>query len=253
MSKIHKEVYGQGQPVVLIHGWAMHTGIWRGFAEQLAQQHQVICVDLPGHGLSETVEPYTLDEICESLIEVLPVPPFSVVGWSLGASVALCMAKKFPKRINSLTLLAGNPKFVQDYDWAGMQPKVLDDFGSELQLNCARTLLRFLVLQVNNLPNSKALLQQLKQALQECEPPSETVLQGGLDILKYQDLRADLTSLSCPVKIIQGDKDSLVPVQTSQDIQKILPSCSVGIISGAGHVPFLSHQSQVIELLNRFI
>jgi len=253
MIKIHQEVYGQGRPIVMIHGWAMHTGIWREFAQQLAQHYQVTCVDLPGHGLSETIEPYTLDQISDALIEVLPETPFTILGWSLGASVALTMAKYYSQRIDSLILLAGNPRFVEDRGWVGMQPKLLEDFANNLQLNCAATLVRFLALQVNSLPDNKNLLKQLKKSIQECEVPAENVLQGGLDILMNEDLRGYLTSLSCPINIIQGDKDALVPVQTVWDMQKIQPACEINIISGAGHAPFLSHQSEVIEIISRFL
>ena len=37
MNKIHRQTFGKGKPIVLVHGWAMHGGIWRGFAEQLAE------------------------------------------------------------------------------------------------------------------------------------------------------------------------------------------------------------------------
>jgi pimeloyl-[acyl-carrier protein] methyl ester esterase len=253
MIKIHKEVYGQGKSIVLIHGWAMHTGIWRKFAQQLAQHYQVTCLDLPGHGLSETVEPYTLENISNALIEEVPESPFCLLGWSFGATVALAMADCFPQRINLLILLAGNPRFVQEGEWAGVSLDMLESFASSLQADCQLTLMRFLALQVNGLPEGKAILKALKNAIQECDPPSEKVLKAGLELLKTVDLRDQLSSLNCPVSVIQGDKDTLIPVEVSQNIQKIQPASEMNIISGAGHVPFLSHQSQVIEIINRFL
>jgi len=251
MIKIHKEVFGQGKPIVLIYGWAMHIGIWRKFAQQLSQHYQVTCLDLPGHGLSESIEPYTLDNISQALIEFMPESPCCVLGWSFGASVALALAEKYPGRIDSLIILAGNPRFVQAPDWAGVDPKMLSEFANNLQLNCQLTLIRFLALQVNNLPDGKSLLKELKRAVQECPAPSEAVLQSALKILMKSDLRAALISLACPVHVIQGDKDSLIPMQVSQDMKRIKPELGVNIINSAGHVPFLSHQSQVIEIINK--
>ncbi len=250
MIKIHKEVYGQGKPIVLIHGWAMHTGIWRKFAQNLAKNCQVICLDLPGHGLSETVEPYTLENISKALITEMPESPCRILGWSLGATVALALATDYPQRVNSLIILAGNPRFVQEDRWAGIRPEILRDFANNLQLNCQQTLIRFLALQVNRLPEGKSILKELKSAIQECRPPTESVLQSGLDILKQADLRESLVLLACPVTIILGDKDSLVPVQVGQDIKKIKPSCKFNVIKGAGHVPFLSHPTEVIEIID---
>lgn len=253
MTIIHKEVYGQGPPIVLIHGWAMHTGIWRDFARQLANNYQVICVDLPGHGLSETVEPYNLDKIIEALIEVLPDSSFCILGWSLGATVALALAERYPQRVNSVILLAGNPRFVKEHGWAGMRAELLEDFSSNLELNCQLTLIRFLALQVNQLEHGKSLLKALKKAIKACHPPTENVLQGGLAILKHTDLRESLLLLSCPVSVIQGDKDTLVPVEVGQNMKQLKPDLQLNIVENAGHVPFLSHQSQVIEIISQFV
>jgi len=251
MINVHKEVYGQGRAIVLIHGWAMHTGIWRKFAQQLAQNYQVICLDLPGHGLSEPVEPYTLEKITEALIAVMPKFPVCVLGWSLGATVAMALTAYYPLRVNSLIILAGNPRFVQEPNWAGVKSELLRDFANNLQLNCQQTLIRFLALQVNQLPEGKRILKGLKKAVQECDTPAESVLQSGLDILKQADLRELLIALTCPVNIIMGDRDTLIPVQASQDIKRIKPEVEINIVKGAGHVPFLSHPSQVIEIINQ--
>lgn len=81
MTKIYLETYGKGKPIVLVHGWAMHTGIWREFAKQLALNYQVTCIDLPGHGRSEKIDPFTLERISDELVNIIPPsPPFSKGG-----------------------------------------------------------------------------------------------------------------------------------------------------------------------------
>ncbi|MEZ5623317.1 MAG: alpha/beta fold hydrolase [Nitrosomonas sp.] len=61
MSKqpMHCEILGNGPDLVLLHGWAMHGGVWRGVREQLAMKYRVHLFDLPGHGLSPMLEPGT--------------------------------------------------------------------------------------------------------------------------------------------------------------------------------------------------
>lgn len=253
MTHIHTEVYGQGKAIVLIHGWAMHTGVWRLFAQQLAKQYRVILVDLPGHGLSENVEPYTLDKVSRALIKVVSEPIFSVLGWSLGASVAITIAKQFPGRVNSLILLAGNPRFVKSEDWSGVQADFLMDFSSRLKLNYQATIIRFLALQVKGSLDSKCNLKLLKKITQECELPTESVLLNCLKLLQFEDLRSVLASLKCSISVIQGDKDALIPAQVSLDIQQLQPACKVHLISQASHVPFLSHQAEVIEIINKVV
>ena len=52
MAAMHVESHGSGAPLVLIHGWGMHGGVWDNVVPQLAQHFSVHCVDLPGHGYS---------------------------------------------------------------------------------------------------------------------------------------------------------------------------------------------------------
>ncbi len=251
MTKIHKQVYGQGQPIVLIHGWAMHSGIWREFAQQLAEHYQVICLDLPGHGLSETVEPYTLDAIVEALLDVMPESAVAVLGWSLGATVATAIAQRYPQRVNALILLAGNPRFVAEQDWPGMQAQLLLDFAENLRLHCQQTLIRFLALQVNKQDDAKTQLKRLRQAVQECDAPTEQVLKGGLDILMQADLRPFLIENSCPLQMILGEKDTLIPVEVGAGVQALNSEIKLHIIKRAGHVPFLSHTPELISIIKQ--
>jgi len=251
--KIHQEIYGQGTPIVMLHGWAMHTGIWRDFAQQLALDYRVICLDLPGHGLSDAISPYTLDRVANVLIDKIEEPSFYLLGWSLGASIAMAMAKHSPQRLKGLILLAGNPHFVKQNDWAGISPSVLQAFAETLAINYAQTLVRFLALQVNQLVNGKTLLKQIKEAIMTSPTPSKTVLTAGLEILKTADLRDVLIHLDCPLCLVQGNKDTLVPVQVAWMIKTIQPSCELNIIQGAGHVPFLSHPKDLKLAIDHFI
>lgn len=252
MIKIHKEVYGQGKPIVLIHGWAMHSGVWRQFARQLAKNYQVICLDLPGHGLSESVAPYTLDNISTALIESLPQESCCLLGWSLGAMVVLAIAEKVPAQIHSLIILAGTPQFVQSEGWDGVDLLLLDKFSSYLSENPQMMLSRFIALQVMGLSQRKEILAGLKKEIQDMPVASKKTLQSGLDILKNEDLRECLARINCPISVIQGDRDTLIPKTVGRAIQKIQPASDINMIGGAGHVPFLSHPNDVINRVNKF-
>jgi pimeloyl-[acyl-carrier protein] methyl ester esterase len=249
MSEIYREIYGQGRPLVMIHGWGMHTGIWREFAQQLAKHRQVICVDLPGHGRSTAISDFNLETLGSVLINAIPVEKFSLLGWSLGASIAMHLAGRYPEKIMELLLLAGNPKFIADECWPGVKAEFLDRFIEQLATEPAQTLTRFLALQVNGLSDSRQLLQQLKSAVFEVEIPQYETLEMGLKILKYADLRLELSALQCPVTFIQGDKDSLVPLASGFASQKLNPYVNVQIIRNAGHLPFLSHQLELLDIV----
>lgn len=249
---IYTETYGGGETLILVHGWAMHTGIWRSFAQQLGQYYQVICVDLPGHGRS-AAQPFTLQHIRAALLAALPERPCYWLGWSLGANIVLDIAEQFPGRVKGIVLLAGNPCFLRSDHWPGMDPRLLENFAATLQANCQAALLRFLALQLLGMDNHKELLSGLKQTVYECAAPDLETLQGGLAILECADMRPVLEELSCPLCIILGARDTLVPVAVGAAAARLVPAAMVQRIEKAGHVPFLTHAAQVIETISAFM
>ncbi|MEQ1531303.1 MAG: pimeloyl-ACP methyl ester esterase BioH [Methylococcales bacterium] len=253
MSSIHQQRFGAGKPIVLVHGWAMHGGIWRSFAEQLAEKYQVICVDLPGHGNSQALQNFVLADVSAAVVAALAEPDACWLGWSLGTTVVLDIVDRYPERVNSLILLSGNPHFVQSPVWPGMAERVLDNFAASLYKDCQITLMRFLSLQVNqDLPEHKALLKELRTAVLSCPAPDFKTLLGGLQILKTADMRTSLAKANKPTAVILGDRDTLVPVAVGQAMQS-LAAIELHILKKGGHVPFLSHARELREIIFRFL
>ena len=110
--KIHYLIAGEGEPVVLIHGLHSSAEInWQlpGLIRALAVDHQVIAVDLPGHGRSDTPEKpeaYGLQVVEDVilLLDHLKIKHAHVVGYSIGGMVSLKLTSKHPDRIRSLFL-----------------------------------------------------------------------------------------------------------------------------------------------------
>lgn len=260
MTHLHTETYGQGKPIVMIHGWGMHTGIWRPFAETLARHYCVTCIDLPGHGRSSRIPVFDLEHLAPALLAAVGDEPAYWLGWSLGATIALDIASRFPERVDRLILLAGNPRFIRTHDaadspdhWPGVSTRLLDAFSGQMIEDARQTLLRFLALQVHGLPDAKALLKTLKTAVFESDPPDNASLQQGLSILKEADLRPALAAFDRPVLALLGDRDTLVPHAVGAHMQRLQPDLHLHLIEKAGHVPFLSHQERLIAIISDFL
>ncbi|NOT85738.1 MAG: pimeloyl-ACP methyl ester esterase BioH [Methylococcaceae bacterium] len=252
-KNLHIEIYGQGKTIVLLHGWAMHTGIWRAFAKQLAQQARVVCVDLPGHGCSPLNQPFELAVIAAEIVEALDEAPCYWLGWSFGALLALEIARQYPEKVRGLVLLAGTPCFVNKLGWAGMDSALLESFADNLAINPQLTVMRFMAIQVFGLAQANALLPTIKASVAECPAPAPAVLQAGLGILKNQDLRPVLVGLHCPVLAILGTRDTLVPVAVAPHLQQLSAQVQVQIIEQGGHLPFLSHPEVTVRAVIDFL
>lgn len=253
MTALHQEIYGHGEPIVMLHGWAMHTGVWRDFAQLLAAEHQVVCLDLPGHGRSASIRPYTLDAVVDAIYTQLPEKASVLVGWSLGGNIALRLAEKYPQRIKSLLLIASNPHFIEIASWPGISPRLLQDFADNLQKNCMQTLLRFMSLQVQGMPDAKSSLKQIKRAMQECALPDPDALMAGLSLLQTIDQRKTLSNLNKPVLMILGELDTLVPVSVGKQCQLLSAQIDLKIIPGAGHIPFITDQKLLLAFMPEFM
>lgn len=241
---LHVESTGSGPPLVLLHGWAMHSGLWSPVVPKLASRFRVHLVDLPGHGHSAPIEPYTLADIAAAVAArcaSLPEPPI-VLGWSFGGAVALQWALDKPDAVAKLVLVSTTPCFVARDDWPhAMSGETLRRFGDELAASYRSTLQRFVTLQVQGSEHARELLAQMRTQLLARGAPSRQSLKDALAALTAIDLRARLGAVTQPALIIAGERDTLIPAAAGAWLAATLPAGRLAPIAGAAHAPFLSH------------
>jgi len=251
--KLHIKCSGSGPDLVLIHGWGLHGGIWDGFATLLEPDFRVWRVDLPGHGASGWSGETVLDDMVDRVLAALPVTA-AWLGWSLGGLVALRAALRAPARVRALVLLASTPCFVRRPGWqAAMPPGLLETFAGELQADYLNTLNRFLSLQVRGSEAAGDTLRALRRQLLARGKPFPDALRAGLAILRDTDLRAAITGLACPLLVLAGERDTLVPEAAARATAALVPHAGVGVIAGAGHAPFIARPRAVAGLVRRFL
>lgn len=231
----------RGPPLVLIHGWAFHSGVWDPVARVLAGGFSVYLVDLPGHGASRDPLPgETAAQAARDLLSVVP-PSAYWVGWSLGGLVALSAALQASPGLAGVTLVASTPRFIAAPDWPhGVPATVLSGFAQDLARDLPGTLARFVALQTRGSAGGARGARTLSRTLREGPEPRPEGLERGLAWLQDTDLRADLGRLSCPVHVLLGERDTLVPPACLSDVLALRPDWTGSVAAGAGHAPFLS-------------
>lgn len=234
------------QKLVLLPGWAMHSGIWGDFATQLASHFTLVQIaHLPSHD--------TLDAVADSVKALLDDEPFYLLGWSLGGSVALTMAKRYPSRVKGVILVATNPCFVANETWAGMPSVMFHAFSQQVHLNTFTTLQSFLALQCQGIVNGEALSHTFNAHFASKDVLPLTDLMQNLSLLEKYDLRDTLAHLTCPVVAILSDNDMLVPVSIGSSLQALQPNLQLHLIENAGHIPFLVQTARCVTIICSFV
>jgi pimeloyl-[acyl-carrier protein] methyl ester esterase len=244
---------GGGPDLVLIHGWGLNGGIWDTLVPLLEPDFRVTRVDLPGHGRSVWQGDEGLDGLARAVLKRVPEHA-AWLGWSLGGLVAARAVLASPARIERLVLVAATPSFASRPGWpAAMAPGLLEAFAADLQRDYLRTLQHFLALQVRGSDSAAGVLRELRARLLQHGPPAPEALMAGLDILRTTDLRTRFADIACPVLLLMGARDTLVPAAAAQPAAALLPNARVELIDGAGHAPFLARPAAVAGIIGNFL
>lgn len=244
------EVRGEGPPLVLLHGWAMHAGVFAPLVARLVPHYQLHLIDLPGHGHSiGSTTPLALAPVIDLLVQ--RVPRAAWLGWSLGGLFALHAAATRPQHVSGLVMLCASPRFVRGEPasgdrWPdGMPAEVFRDFAAGLRSDYRATLDRFLALEASGSDAALTELRTLRAALFARGEPSAGVLADGLDLLQTTDLRPVLPRLSMPSLWLSGRRDRLVDPRAMAAAATLAPEARHVRIERAGHAPFLTRADDV--------
>lgn len=250
MSALSIQVRGHGPiHLVLLHGWAMHGGVFAPLVDALAERCTLHVVDLPGHGRSRDCDLPLEPSACAKAIADA-TPDAIWLGWSMGGLFALTAALQYPTQVRALALLCSSPCHASrpDWDW-GTAPEAFERFGSELLRDHRATVERFLALEAMGSPHARQIVQGMRAAVFTGVEPDPRVLPEGLDLITHTDLRPRLATLRQPSSWIAGARDRLIPWQA---MQWSAQQCGGHFtrIEHAGHAPFIGFVDQVVTALD---
>lgn len=257
-------------PLVMLHGWALNLRVFDALVSRLDAWSKdangvplaISRLDLPGHGRAlepaaihhhDTQRGWDIGLAAAHLLRQMP-PRFVLLGWSLGAKLAMEIAAQAPERIIGLVLVSPTPRFAIAADWPhGAAPEVLDALAKHLREDYRRTISEFLGLQVRGSAHAEQTLASLRAALLaqgECPPE---VLLRSLKLLHEVDQRPRLPLIRCPTLVIAGQYDRVVHPQASRALAGLIRAARFEEIPRCGHAPFLSHAEEFCALLENFL
>jgi pyruvate dehydrogenase E2 component (dihydrolipoyllysine-residue acetyltransferase) len=232
--------------LLFIHGFGGDQNSWLFNIAELGENHSIYTLDLPGHGASskQTAEG-SLTELATTindLMESINLDKAHIVGHSLGAAIAVELAKKFAKRVASLTLLSGagegttvNKDYVEGFIAANrrkeMKPYLQQLFADSTLVN--RDM-------VENVLKAKRI------------EGAESCLRTIADVAVFgkASVRENLSELTMPIQVIWGKEDLIASVKNMDELPNDISS---HIINDAGHMVHMEAASEVNALINNFV
>ncbi|GAB3325812.1 alpha/beta hydrolase [Larkinella ripae] len=237
-ARIYYEVYGQGRPVVLLHGGLLgYIDEYRDLIPRLSQEFQVIAIATRGHGKSEVgTKPYSYRLFAEDARQVIKaVTPDSVllIGFSDGAIASYILTAEHPELVRKVVAIGGGSLGIGDYTEAD---KIFWTQLTDEKLE--KAIPGFIARRQKLMPQPQEWPRFLKELQQAWLAPT------------YIEPSA-LKTIRCPALIMAGDHDGITERFVS--LYKSLPNAQLAIIPGSGHVVLTTKPQLVFDLIHPFL
>lgn len=250
---VHYETYGQGRPVVLLHGWLGSWGLWQRTMEELGRSHRTYALDFWGFGDSgKKRDTYAVSDfvsLVDQFMEQLGIESAPLVGHSMGGTVGLSVAVRYPRRAQKVVVV-GSPivgtslnLFLQ---LAGYRPVAFIVYHLPMLLRLGVRLFSPLI--VNKDPLAWYRMQE--------RDLSRTTLASffaSIGSLHRTDLRPRLNEIGAPVLGIYGAGDTIVHPKQYELLKAGVPQAQIEIMRRSRHFPMIDEPDLFIRLLKSFL
>lgn len=237
-------------PIVMVHGFAANLDAWEPWVARLGNEHRIITLDLPAHGLTTVPAGYQVStegqvEVVDQLTRVLHADRFVLAGNSMGGGVAWNYALAHPERVAALILVdsAGMPRAPK----AGEKKREGQPAIFVIMRNpIGRAILR----KVDPAPLAK---KGLKQAYVDETLVTPALVDRYVELARapgHRDLllngqarprkpvtAATFQAIHAPTLVMHGEADTVIPVEAGKALAAAIPGAKLILYPGVGHVP----------------
>jgi pimeloyl-ACP methyl ester carboxylesterase len=234
--------------LVLLHAFGASAKAWDGVIDHLGGRFEIAALNLPGFGgaaddlHADSVHDYAAwvsDEIGRRALD-----RFVLVGWSMGAKIALACALRDPAGLQALVLVAPSPPGPEPMTAEARQAEH-DAFGDP---PAARKALQQVA--GNDVPNAA-----LEAAVTDRMAARRSAWDFWLDVGSREDITQAVEGLDIPILVITGDQDQhLGPAAAAEHVTPQLPNVSHRVVAGSGHlIPYEAPAALAAELISRLL
>jgi pimeloyl-ACP methyl ester carboxylesterase len=245
--KVYYEVYGEGRPIVLLHGAFMTSEMnWGQLIPELSKTRKVITIELQGHGHTQysdrKLSHATLANDVEGVMDYLKIDSADVAGFSFGGAVAYQFAIQSPKRLRKLVIISST------YKSNGWLPEINNAFKAMKPELFANSPMKAAYDAVA--PDKTKWTKFLEQMIALAGSP-----------FNFGD--SNIAKIAAPVLIISGDNDGLDKIELIKTYQLLggaicadfgaMPKSQLAIVPSQGHVSLMMQTTTILTYLNGFL
>lgn len=261
--KLFYEDYGEGQPVILIHGWPLSHRMWEYQVSEIVNAG-FRCIAYDRRGFGESDKPwsgYDYDTLASDLNQIITSLGLSdtiLIGFSMGGGeVARYIGKYGTANIAKAGLISAVPPFMlkTDDNPEGLDKEVFKGFKNEIEKDRVAFLAGFGKKFYNYQEGSERISkEQLDYSWGiACQASAKATL-DCIDAFGLTDFREDLKKFDVPTLIVHGDADEIVPIELAgQKSHKLITDSQFEIINDAPHGLVITHKKEFNEILLEFL
>jgi pimeloyl-ACP methyl ester carboxylesterase len=233
---------GEGEPLLLLHGFNLDWHTWMANVEELAKHYKVYALDLWGQGLS-TREPldYSYELFVEQIhlfMEALGIAQANLIGHSMGGGTAIEMTLRHRQRVNKLVLVGstGIP-YPLPFRATVFKLPLLPEFLQALPTNFVRrkNLADFWIYNRELLTEEVLTKFTQSQKIQGSAKAVLTILRKDF-FHTLEEQTEQLGKLNIPTLIVWGRQDKTIPISSAERIRNLLQGSKLEILDPAGHL-----------------
>jgi sigma-B regulation protein RsbQ len=244
--------------IVFSHGFGCDQSVWRDVAPALAAGHRIVLFDHVGAGGSD-VTAYRRDRYASlhgyaddlrDVCEALGLSSATVVGHSVGATIAMLAAIEDPGLFGDLVLVAPNPRHTDDMDWVGgIRRDAVEDLLGALDSNYLGWARTMAPLAMGN-EDRPALAEDLTASFCRADPE---IAQQFARAAFLADHREDLPTVRARTLILQCREDPLAPAHVGEYMHRHIAGSRLINLDATGHCPHLSAPAETVAAIRTIV
>ena len=241
--KLCYEVQGEGEPVLILHGWGCSKDTVQSITEHISKTHRAYALDMPGFGETPPpnevfgIEQYT--QVVEKFCRKLNIENPILIGHSFGGRISILFSSR--NQTNKVMLV----------DAAGIVPKRTLKY--HIKVRSYKIYKKLLPLFVGKQEAERRIEERRNRSGSADYRAAQGIMRTVFVKIVNEDLKYVMPKIKAPTLMIWGELDTATPLSDARTMEKLIKGSGVAVMKGCGHYSFLDNPRQFFAIVDAFL